>query len=100
MPALDRLQARLGGHDFEVVALSIDQQGPQAVRKFFDEMGIKALRLYIDPSAQAAFKLGVVGVPSTLLIDRGGREIGRHAGPAKWDAPEIVQDLERRISIP
>ena len=100
MPALDRLQARLGGHDFEVVALSIDQQGPQAVRKFFDEMGIKALRLYIDPSAQAAFKLGVVGVPSTLLVDRGGREIGRHAGPAKWDAPEIVQDLERRISIP
>jgi len=98
MPALDRLQAKLGGRDFEVVALSIDQQGPEIVRKFFNDVGIKTLQLYIDPSAQAAFKLGAVGVPSTLLVDPRGREIGRHAGPAKWDAPEIVEDLRRRVS--
>ncbi|MFY9314669.1 MAG: hypothetical protein WAO95_03810 [Burkholderiales bacterium] len=65
------------------------------MRRFFDEIGIKALQLYIDPSAQAAFKLGAPGVPATLLVDRSGREIGRHAGPAKWDAPEIVEDLAR-----
>ena len=95
MPALDRLQAKLGGRDFEVVALSIDQQGPQAVRKFLAEVGVKALELYIDPSAQAGFKLATVGLPTTLLVDREGREIGRHVGPAKWDAPEIVEGLRR-----
>lgn len=98
MPALDRLQATLGGRDFEVVALSIDQQGAEVGRKFFDEIGIKALKLYVDSSAQAAFKLGAVGLPSTLLVDGSGREIGRHTGPAKWDAPEIVEDLRRRMS--
>ena len=67
------------------------------VRKFFAEVGVKALKVRFDPSAQAAFKLGAVGLPTTLLIDRGGREIGRHTGPAKWDAPEIVEDLRRRI---
>jgi len=97
MPALDRLQAKLGGPGFEVVALSIDQQGAAVVRRFFDEIGIKSLRLYVDPSAQAGFKLASVGVPTTLLIDRAGREIGRHVGPAKWDAPEIVQALSRMI---
>ena len=97
MPALDRLQAKLGGSEFQVLALSIDQQGTLIARTFFDETGIKALELYNDPSAQAAFKVGAPGVPSTLLVDREGREIGRHAGPAKWDAPEIVEDLARRV---
>lgn len=97
MPALDRLQANLGGPGFAVVALSIDQQGLPVTRKFFDEVGIKALELYTDPSAQAAFKLGAVGLPATLLVDRDGREIGRHLGPAKWDAPEIVEELRRKI---
>ena len=98
MPALDRVQATLGGTGFEVLALSVDQQGPEVVRKFFAEVGVKALKVRFDPSAQAAFKLGAVGLPTTLLIDRGGREIGRHTGPAKWDAPEIVEDLRRRIN--
>ncbi|HEX5092649.1 MAG TPA: TlpA disulfide reductase family protein [Burkholderiales bacterium] len=97
MPALDRLQQRLGGAEFEVVALSIDQQGVHIARKFFDETGIKALRLYVDPSAQAAFKLGALGLPSTLVIDSTGREIGRRTGPAKWDSPEFVADLELRM---
>lgn len=97
MPALDRLQAQLGGPEFEVVALSVDQQGAEPVRKFFSEVGIKALERYIDPSAQAAFKLGAVGLPATLLVNRRGREIGRHVGPAKWDAPEVVGHLRRRI---
>ena len=98
MPALDRLQAKLGGPDFEVLALSIDQQGPEVVRRFFAEIGVKALALYIDPTAQAGFKLAIPGVPTTLLIDRDGREIWRRAGPAKWDAPEIAEDLGRHLA--
>lgn len=100
MPALDRLQQALGGPGFEVVALSIDQQGPQAVRKFFDEVGVKSLKLYIDPSAQAAFKLAAVGLPTTFIIDPQGREIGRHVGPAKWDAPEVVEGLRAMLGAP
>ena len=97
MPALDRLQAELGGPRFEVVALSVDQQGPQIARKFFAEVGVKSLALYIDRSAQATFKLGAVGLPATLLVDAQGREIGRHVGPAKWDSPEVVASLRQRI---
>jgi thiol-disulfide isomerase/thioredoxin len=97
MPALDRLQATLGGPRFEVVALSVDQQGPQIARKFFAEVGVKSLALYVDRSARATFKLGAVGLPSTLLVDPSGREIARHVGPAKWDSPEVVANLRRRI---
>jgi thiol-disulfide isomerase/thioredoxin len=98
MPALDRLQANLGSERFQVVALSVDQQGAPIARKFYGEVGIKALPLYVDPSAKAAFTLEAQGLPATLLVDRAGREIGRHLGPVKWDAPEVVEQLRRAIA--
>src|SRR2546427_766694 len=98
MPALDRLQAQLGGERFQVVALSVDQQGVPIARRFFSEIGIKTLPLYVDPSAKAAFTLDAAGLPATLLVDRAGREIGRHLGAVKWDSPEVLAQLRRAIS--
>jgi thiol-disulfide isomerase/thioredoxin len=97
MPTLDRLQARLGGPDFEVVALSIDRAGPKVVAKFYAEVGVQHLSMYIDSSGKAARDLGTLGLPTTLLIDREGREIGRLVGPAEWDAPDMVEFIRGRI---
>jgi thiol-disulfide isomerase/thioredoxin len=97
MPTLDRLQQRLGGPDFDVVALSIDHEGVPAVKRFFKEIDVKALAIYIDKTVRAGFDLGVVGVPTTLLIDRSGQEIGRVAGPAEWDSPEVVETIRRYL---
>mgnify|MGYP001063296945 CR=1 FL=1 len=99
MPTLDRLQAKLGGSDFEVVALSMDRKGPNAVTKFFAEIGIQHLALNIDTSAKAMFALGTIGLPTTLLIDRQGKEIGRLIGPAEWDAPDMVEFIRNRIAV-
>jgi thiol-disulfide isomerase/thioredoxin len=98
MPALDRLEAKLGGERFQVIALSVDQQGPAIARKFYAQVGIKALPLYVDPTAKAAFTLDAAGLPATLLIDREGREIGRHLGAVKWDDAAVVARLRRAIA--
>ena len=97
MPALDRLQAKLGSADFEVVALSIDSEGPAAVRRFFSEVGVHALKLYVDPSGEAGGRLALVGVPTTLLVDLSGREIGRRLGPAVWDGSDAVEFIRARL---
>ncbi|KAB2916387.1 MAG: TlpA family protein disulfide reductase [Hyphomicrobiaceae bacterium] len=98
MPALDRLQTQLGGLDFEVVALSIDRAGADAVRKFYAETGVRNLNLYIDTSGGAARQLQAVGLPITVLIDRNGRELGRLIGPAEWDTPEMIGFLKRILA--
>jgi thiol-disulfide isomerase/thioredoxin len=98
MPALDRLQATLGGPTFEIVALSIDRGGMDVVRKFFAEVGVRNLNMYLDTSGKASRELGAVGLPTTLLVDRGGYEIGRLIGPAEWDAPEMVEFVRCIIS--
>ncbi|HEX9811815.1 MAG TPA: TlpA disulfide reductase family protein [Burkholderiales bacterium] len=100
MPTLDRLQAKLGGPDFEVVALSIDQDGIAAVRKFYQEVGIKHLRIYNDPTADATARLNILGIPATLLVDRAGREVGRALGPAEWDAPDVIELIRAHWNPP
>jgi len=93
MPTLDRLQQRLGGAGFEVVALSVDRAGAGAVRKFFDEIGVK-LAIFIDQDGAAIRTLGLFGLPATLLIGPDGNELARLAGPAEWDTPEMVSFFE------
>ncbi len=100
MPALDRLQAKLGGPEFEVVALSIDRAGLPAVKEFYLRTGIKELRVYVDVSGQASSELRAPGIPTTLLIDERGREIGRKVGAAEWDSPDMVALVRRYLATP
>lgn len=88
MPALDRLQADLGGPGFQVVALSLDRGGRPVVEAFFHKQGLGSLPIYLDPSAVALRALKPRGLPTSLLIDRDGNEVGRLEGAADWDSPE------------
>src|ERR671910_2236958 len=97
MPTLERLQAELGGPDFEVVALSIDRKGLPVVKEFYEELGLRELGMYVDASGKASRELSALGVPTTLLIDREGNELGRPAGPAEWDSPEMVSFIRGYI---
>lgn len=93
MPALDRLQAKLGGPHFEVVALSTDVGGVKAVREFYESVKVAHLAIYVEGEGNVLTALGAPGMPTTLLVDAQGREAGRELGAANWEAPEF----ERRI---
>ncbi|SEK99506.1 TlpA family protein disulfide reductase [Jannaschia helgolandensis] len=97
MPTLDALQAELGGPGFEVLALSIDRAGAGVVQRFYDEIGISKLKMYVDTTMLSATALRAFGLPTTLLIDRNGREIGRLVGPAEWDDPEMIAFLRQYV---
>lgn len=94
MPALDRLQAAEGGKDFEVVAVNIDTRNLDKPKAFLAEIGVKSLAFYADPKADILQSLkkatSVLGLPTTILIDPKGCEIGVMAGPAEWDRGEAV----------
>jgi len=98
MPQLNALQAELGGKSFEVVAVNIDKGGPDKARKFLEETKATDLTLYTDPTGKLFVKLRAVGMPTTLLIDRDGKEIGRLVGPADWASPEAKRLIEAAIT--
>ncbi|MEQ1864718.1 MAG: TlpA disulfide reductase family protein [Micropepsaceae bacterium] len=99
MPTLDRLQQQLKPLGVVVVALSLDRGGPKAVREYFDQNGIDHLDVYVDPSMEAQSDLNVIGLPTTILIDREGNERGRLVGPAAWDDAKAA-DLVLSASAP
>jgi thiol-disulfide isomerase/thioredoxin len=98
MPTLDRLQATLGGDQFIVIALSMDREGVPAVKRFYDGLGVSSLGIYVDPSSRVSHALAVPGVPTTLLIDRQGREVARKLGEAEWDGPAMIRLIRQTIN--
>jgi thiol-disulfide isomerase/thioredoxin len=98
MPALDALQARLGGDAFEVVAVNIDTRNLDKPKTWLQEVGITKLRYYADPSAKVFQDLKAIGkafgMPTTLLVDPQGCELGALAGPAEWASDDAVKLIE------
>lgn len=90
MPALDRLQAAAGSLDFQVVAINIDTQDDGRDGRFLDEIGVKSLTRWSDRNLgvfNALKREGLaVGMPTTLLVDATGCNLGVLHGPAEWDA--------------
>jgi thiol-disulfide isomerase/thioredoxin len=88
MPALAALEQKLGGPGFEVVAINIDTRDPNKPRAWLKEVGITGLGYYADPSARVFQDLKTIGrapgMPTTILVDPNGCEIGAMAGPAEW----------------
>ena len=97
MPALDRLQKKLGGADFHVLALSIDETSPSVIKKFYKDLNIESLFIYQDPTGNAFEKLKLTAIPSTILIDRSGKGIGYVVGPVEWDSPVAISEIKSHL---
>ena len=101
MPALDALQTRLGGSGFEVVTLNIDTRDADKPKAWLQEVGITKLAYYADPSAKAFQDLKAVGrafgMPTTILLDPAGCEIGTIAGPAEWASDDAVKLIQAAL---
>jgi thiol-disulfide isomerase/thioredoxin len=97
MPSLLRLEQRLGGPDFAVVAVSGDRNGKAAVEPYAAEHGLSGLTFLYDPALAAARRLGVTGLPTTLLIGRDGRELGRAEGALDWESSAIAEAIAAKL---
>jgi thiol-disulfide isomerase/thioredoxin len=101
MPALDALQGKLGSDKFEVVAVNIDTRNLDKPKAWLGEVGIARLGYYADSSAKVFQDLKAIGkaigMPTTLLIDPNGCELGTLAGPAEWASEDAVKLIEAAL---
>ncbi|MEO0619272.1 MAG: TlpA disulfide reductase family protein [Pseudomonadota bacterium] len=97
MPDLVKLREELAGPDFELLAISIDRGGPGKPKKFLNEIGAQALGLHQGPTTTTSGPLKAFGMPTTVLFDRKGREIGRLVGPADWKSDAAKALMRKAI---
>ena len=95
MPALEGLQTRLQGPNFEVVAINIDTRDPDKPKNFLKDAKLTRLGYFNDQNAKVFQDLKAVGralgMPTSVLVDGQGCEIGTIAGPAEWDSDDAVK---------
>ncbi len=102
MPTLDALEQKLGGANFQVVAVNIDTRDPEKPKAFLQDVGATHLAYYADSSAKTFQDLKSIGrafgMPTTLLIDPHGCEIGTIAGPADWASEDAVKLIQAALN--
>jgi len=93
MPSLERLQTRFGDK-ITILAISEDMGGGKAVEPFIAKLGLKEVKTYLDPKNAVGQAFRVDGLPTSFLIDRQGRVLGRVEGGAEWDSPKMLAVIE------
>lgn len=95
MPALEGLQTRLGGPNFEVVAINIDTRDPEKPKNFLKDAHLTRLGYFSDEKAKVFQDLKAIGralgMPTSVLVDAQGCEIATIAGPADWDSDDAIK---------
>ena len=97
MPSLLRLHKTRGGKDFHVIALSQDLQGWPKVASFLKRHDLDGLPIFVDDKTAVARALKVKGLPTSILLGRDGRELGRLAGHAEWDSAEALALIDHYV---
>jgi len=103
MPALDKLAAAQNDDQFMVLPINTGEAQPDKGKAFFAAGNWTHLPLYIDPNFAVLERLKnsavSLGLPTTLLLDKKGCEIGVLQGPAVWDSPDGAKVIEALKSI-
>src|ERR1700734_3760928 len=104
MPALESLETKLGGKDFEVVAINIDTRDPEKPKNFLKQANLSRLGYFTDDKAKVFQDLKAVGralgMPTSVLVDGQGCEIATIAGPAEWDSDDAVKLISAALNPP
>lgn len=90
LPSLERLNAALPDDKALVVLVSQDRGGFKQTERFLKKLDVEFPDNFVDERLRFSRALGVVSLPTTILVAPDGREVGRLVGAAEWDSPEAL----------
>jgi len=93
VPSMVRLNQAMQGKPFQMLAISIDEGGKDAVESFFRKGGV-TLPALLDTDGKVAKRYGTTGVPETFVVDGKGVILKKVIGPMDWSAPEVIAALD------
>lgn len=99
MPSMQKLYERFKGQDFEILAVSIDADGREAVAPFVQQMNLTFPAL-LDPNEKIRSLYAITGVPESFIIDRNGILVERVIGPLDWATPKVFSFFENLLKKP
>jgi len=93
MPSIDKLVDIIGKDKIKIFAINLEKINKKKTDKFFNELKIKNFSTYYDPEYVLANKIGLRGLPTTLIVDRNGKEIARVIGSINFADEKFINWL-------
>ena len=94
MPSLDNLQINKELSKLKIFTINIGKENKEKVDKFFLDLNIQNFEPYFDPPKTLAKKFVLRGVPTSILINKTGKEFARIIGSIDFDNTEFVNWLK------
>ena len=94
MPSLDRLQVNQNLSNLKIFAINISQESKKKVDSFFEDLNIKNFEPYFDAPTTLAKTFSLRGVPTSILIDKDGKEFARIMGSIDFNDKIFINWLK------
>ena len=96
MPSMEALYHHFKDRNFIFLTISLDFGGQEPVRKFIEKHRYQ-FPVLLDPSGKTLDLFEINKIPTTLIIDKNGKMIGRAIGPRNWSSPEFFSLIEQML---
>lgn len=98
MPSMERLYQMFKGKPFEMLTISIDKEGENAINDYLEKFGL-TFPVLLDPKSNVAELYRTTGVPETFIIDKNGFIYHKSVGPRKWDTAESIESFNNLVNL-
>tara|TARA_B100001121_G_C18646645_1_gene602005 strand:- start:822 stop:1352 length:531 start_codon:yes stop_codon:yes gene_type:complete len=95
MPSLNNLQLVNNEKKIKIIPINIGGENLRTSKKFFNELNINNLKVYVGNGAEIAKNLKLRGLPTTIFIDRDGYEFARIVGSIDFNSDEFLKWLKK-----
>ena len=99
MPSLNSLAQNMKYEDIQIITIASGRNSKEAIDGFFDDNNLVNLKKYRDPRGRIAVKYGVTALPTTVVINPTGLEIGRIIGDIDWDTADVRSFFKKLLEI-
>ncbi len=94
MPSLDILKLNKDLNNLKIFPVNVGQDNVKKAKKFFDDMNIKNLNLYFDENINLTKKFALRGIPTSILLNKNGKEFARIIGSIDFNEENFVEWLK------
>ena len=94
MPSLNRLQVNENFNNLKIFAINISQESKKKVDDFFKDLSIVNFEPYYDAPTTLAKIFSLRGVPTSILLDKDGKEFSRIIGSIDFDDKNFIEWLK------
>ena len=94
MPSLDKLQSLFRQENLKIFTIATGRNNQKKISNFFEKYSISNLENFKDPRGELAIRLGVFGLPASILISPDGNEVARLIGPINWVQSDVINFFE------